>query len=127
MNHYINKEWILSTTARRNYRFTAILSLVLLFVLFLFPYLDQIPKILIPVLKLAFLSGILGTAITFIAMEYFFFNFYEASPLKMIFWFLALGFPLIGPALYCFTVYSRTPVLSKPEPDPNLASRPFES
>jgi len=40
-------------------------------------------------------------------MEYSFFSFYEASTLKMIFWFLVLGLLAIGPALFCFAVYSR--------------------
>jgi len=109
------------------YRFCAIFSLTLFLVLFLFPYLDEIPKALLALVKLAFVASLLATAVTLIAMEYFFFSFYEASTPKMIFWFLVLGLLVIGPALFCFTVYSKTPIPPKREPDPNLASRAFES
>ena len=88
---------------------------------------EEMPGALRSLVKLTFFASILATAVTFIAMEYFFFTVYEASAPKMIFWFLVLGLLAIGPALFCFTVYSKISVPSKLESDPNLASRAYES
>jgi hypothetical protein len=44
-------------------------------------------------------------------MEYFLFRFDESHPVKPILWFVVILFPLLGPALYCLVVYSRSKVL----------------
>jgi len=43
-------------------------------------------------------------------MEIFLFRFDNSRPLKQVFWFVIMLFPLLGAALYCFVVYSRSNV-----------------
>jgi predicted tellurium resistance membrane protein TerC len=108
--YYINKEWIVSGTARRTYRIAAGLSLALFFMLVAVRLVGAIPEAL-PVVKLLLFAGVLGAATTMIAMEYFLFGFDTSSAMKKVFWFCVMLFPLLGPALYCFIVYSRSDVL----------------
>jgi hypothetical protein len=113
-NYYINKEWMVSGTAQRSYRVAAGLSLVLFFVVFFIAVAAQvgaIPEALLPVVKLLLLAGVLGAATTMVAMEYFLFSFDNSSAMKKVFWFCVMLFPLLGPALYCFIVYSHSDVL----------------
>ena len=70
-----------------------------------------IPEALLPVVKLLLLAGVLGSATTMVAMEYFLFSFDDSSARKKVFWFCVVLFPLLGPALYCFIVYSHSDVL----------------
>jgi hypothetical protein len=70
-----------------------------------------IPEALLPVVKLLLLAGVLGSATTMVAMEYFLFSFDDPSARKKVFWFCGILFPLLGPALYCFIVYSHSDVL----------------
>jgi hypothetical protein len=70
-----------------------------------------IPEALLPVVKLLLLAGVLGSATTMVAMEYFLFSFDDPSARKKVFWFCVILFPLLGPALYCFIVYSHSDVL----------------
>jgi len=62
-------------------------------------------------MRLFVLVGVLGAAITIVAMEYFLFGFDKSSALKRLFWFLVMLFPLLGPSLYCFIVYLRSDVV----------------
>ncbi len=110
-NYYINKEWVVSYTARRIYRIAASLSLVLFFFLMVVPVTGGIPETLVPILKLPLFVCVVGAAITLVAMEYFLFGFDNSSALKKTFWFCVLLFPPLGPPLYCFIVYSRSDVL----------------
>ena len=113
-NYYINKEWMVSGTAQRSYRVAAGLSVVLFFVVFFIAVAAQvsaIPEALLPVVKLLLLAGVLGAATTMVAMEYFLFSFDNSSAMKKVFWFCVMLFPLLGPALYCFIVYSHSDVL----------------
>jgi len=100
-NYYINREWIVSSTARHIYRCAAILALALFFVLFAVR-LGIIPETLVIFLNLPIFIGVLGTAVTMIGMEYFLFGFDKSSATKKVFWFCMMLFPLIGPPLYCF-------------------------
>jgi len=112
--YYINKEWMVSGRAQRSYRVAAGLSLVLFFLVFFIVVAAQvgaIPEALRPVVKLLLLAGVLGAATTMVAMEYFLFSFDNSSAMKKVFWFCVLLFPLLGPALYCFIVYSHSDVL----------------
>ena len=112
--YFINKQWMVSTTARRSYRVAASLSLALFPFLFFIAVAVQvmtIPEALLPVLKLFLFLGVLGAATTMVAMEYFLFSFDNSSDMKKVFWFCVMMFPLLGPALYCFIVYSRSDVL----------------
>jgi len=69
--YYINRGWIVSSSARRMYRIAASLSLSLFFVLFAMSLRGLIPNALVPVLRAILLPGVLGAATTMIAMEYF--------------------------------------------------------
>jgi hypothetical protein len=112
--YYINKEWMLSVTARRVYRAAAILSLTLVPTLTWFIYLENYPdtsSTLLLVVRRIVLAGILGTATTTIAMEYFIFGFDDSSGWKKTFWFTLIFLPAIGAPLYCLIVYSRSNVL----------------
>jgi len=110
-NYYINKEWIVSHTARRVYRVAASLSLALFFFLAVVRFKGGIPDTLIPVLKLPLFASVLGAAITTVAMEYFLFGFDNSSAMRKLFWFCVMLLPLLGPSLYCFMVYLRSNVL----------------
>jgi len=107
---YINKEWIVSRAARRVYRLAAILSLEL-FLVMAAQLVGEVPSVLEPVLKPLLLAGILGAGITVVGMEFFLFRFDGSHPLKQIFWFCAMLFVPLGPALYCLIVYSHSKAL----------------
>ena len=108
---YINKEWIVSPTARRVYRTSAGLSMALFFGWWAILVVGRVPETIAPVVRLFLLAGVLGAGITFVGMEFFLFRFDDSHPLKQIVWFLVMLFPLLGPPLYCFVVYSRSSVL----------------
>jgi hypothetical protein len=110
---YINKEWIISRTARRVYRLAATLSLML-FLIMVAQLVGEVPSVLGPVLRSLLLAGIVGAGITVVGMEFFLFRFDDSHPLKQIFWFCAMLFVPLGPALYCLIVYSRSKALSSP-------------
>jgi hypothetical protein len=103
MNHYefISKGMLVSPTARRIYRVAAALSLTI--------YLS-LPAILMngpaPFLKQLLFVGVVGMALTIVGMEVFLFRFDDSSDWKQMFWFCAMFFVPLGPALYCFLVYS---------------------
>jgi hypothetical protein len=103
---YINKEWIVSPTARRVYRTAAVVSLTLFvpLVAALLGGFDAIRPFLRPLVFI----GVLGTATNLVGMEYFLARFDNSHALKQVFWFCALLFIPIGPALYCFSVYSHS-------------------
>ena len=75
--------------------------------------LDRIPEQLLPLLKMFMLLGILGTAVTLVAMEYFLFAFDRSSAFMKVFWFCAMLVPLLGLPLYCFFVYLRSEPVQK--------------
>jgi hypothetical protein len=117
LNHYyINKEWMLSATARRIYRAAAILSLTLIpsmtWLLILQVESGTSSPWFLAVRRLV-LAGILGTATTSIAMEYFIFGFDDSSTWKKTLWFFITLVPAFGAPLYCLIVYSRSNVLKR--------------
>jgi len=112
---FLNKEWIVSPTARLVYRTAAIVSLTLFPSLMTVLFLAPIRPFLKPLVFLA----VLGTALNALGMEYFLFRFDDTHALKQVFWFCAMIFIPIGPALYCFIVYSRSNILRS-----NCADRP---
>jgi hypothetical protein len=103
MNHYefISKGMLVSPTARRVYRIAAVLSLTIYVTL---------PVILIngpsAILRQILFVGVVGTAVTMVGMEVFLFRFDDSPAWKQLFWFCAMLFVPLGPALYCFLVYS---------------------
>ena len=109
---YINKEWIVSPTARRVYRASAGLSVALFVGWWAILFVGGIPETIAPIVRLLLLAGVIGAGITFVGMEFFLFRFDDQHPLKQIVWFLVMLFPLLGAALYCFIVYSRSGVLN---------------
>ena len=106
--YYINKEWILSTTARRIYRISASLSTMLFLMVWAARMRVPIPTGMLPTVRLLLFAGVLGAATTMVAMEYFFFGFDKTPVWKKALWFFVLLAPPLGPPLYCFIVYSRS-------------------
>ena len=104
---YINKEWIVSPTARRVYRAAAIAS----FFLFSPAVAILLNEPVRSVRGLVFI-GVLGTALDQIGMEYYLFRFDDSAAWKQILWFGVMLIPPFGPALYCFFVYSRARVFA---------------
>jgi len=120
--YYINKQWMLSAAARRTYRASAVLSLALFFVLYGIRLTARLGSAIPPgpfaIIKLVLFAGVIGAAITIVAMEYFLFGFDKSSSWRRIFWFCVLLLPLLGPALYCFLVYSRATIGQPETPQP---------
>jgi hypothetical protein len=119
----IHKEWIVSRTARTVYRAAAVLSLLLLPVLWVAIVDDGMLGPLRPILRPVLFVGVLGMALTGLGMEYFLFRFDDSHALKQVFWFCVMILAPIGPALYCFLVYSRSDVVKRScaeNPDPLL-------
>jgi hypothetical protein len=107
---YINKEWIVSSAARRVYRTAACASLVL-YPILIIAIMGMVPEILHPALRILLFASVVAAAITLVGMEFFLFRFDDSPALKQIFWFCAMGFVPLGPALYCFVVYSGSKAL----------------
>ena len=105
MDHsqYVSKQWFVSSTARRVYRAAAVVSLTLFVSLAALVVYGPIP-----ILKQFLFIGVLATVINSAGMEFFLFRFDDSPPWRQILWFCALMFIPIGPALYCFLVYSRS-------------------
>jgi len=106
---FISKEWIVSPAARRIYRVSAVLSMVLFISIPVFR-LNGIPELIVPMVRPLLFAGAIGAATTLVGMEFFLFRFDNSHPLKQIFWFCVMLFPLLGAALYCLVVYSRSDV-----------------
>ena len=104
----INKEWIVSPTARRVYRISASLSVALFFGFWAVLFAGGVPETIAPIVRTLLFVGALGAGITIIGMEYFLFRFDNSPALKQVGWFCVMLFPLLGAALYCFIVYSRS-------------------
>jgi hypothetical protein len=99
--------WIVSPAARLVYRAAAVLSLTLLPLLMAAQLLDHVR----PFLRVFIFLAVLGTALNVIGMEYFLFCFDDSPALKQVFWFCVMIFVPLGPALYCFIVYSRSALI----------------
>ena len=110
---YINKEWIVSLTARRVYRVSAALSIALFFGWWAILFVGGIPSAIAPLVRVFLFAGVLGAAITLVGMEFFLFRFDDSHPLKQVVWFLLMLLPLLGAPLYCLLVYSRSNVLKR--------------
>ena len=107
---FINREWIVSPTACRVYRLGAWLS-IMLFGIWWYALTQGIPPMYAPTARILVLAGVIGAGTVFVGMEYFLFRFDESHPLKQIAWFCVMLLPLLGPAFYCFLVYSRSKVV----------------
>lgn len=112
---FIKKEWIVSMTARRVYRTAAVVSLIM-YPLLVAARLNQ-P---VPLMKQLLLASLLATATNALAMETFLFRFDTSPALKQVLWFCAMIFIPLGPALYCFFVYSCSEAIQEARAvDPN--------
>jgi tellurite resistance protein TehA-like permease len=104
---FISKEWIVSPRARLVYRAAAVASLMLI------PLLAEI--IIYPqhtfLRPLVFLA-VVGMALNGLGMEYFLIRFDNSPAWQQILWFFANILIPVGPALYCFIVYSRSEVVT---------------
>ena len=104
----ITKQWIVSPTARLVYRTAAVVSLTL------FPLLPGLlfdPRRLI--LGALLFLAVLGTAINAVGMENFLIRFDNSPAWRQVFWFCAMIFVPLGPALYGFVVYSRSDAVGR--------------
>jgi len=110
--YYIDKEWMISLTAQRIYRVAGYLSFAF-FGLLIWLRMTHVPRSFLPFIRLVLLVGVVAVATTMVAMEYFLFGFDTSSAIKKVFWFCVMMFPPVGPALYCFVVYSRSKVLAR--------------
>jgi hypothetical protein len=107
----INKEFIVSKTASRVYRYAASCSLSL--PVFIVAYIVQgealfSSSIAAAFWELVFFAGVFGTGVNLVAMEIYLFMYDESAGWKQIFYFLLMCFVPIGAAIYCFSVYSRS-------------------
>lgn len=107
---FINKEWIVSSAARRVYRIAAYLS-IMLFLLWCYTLFEGVPRAYLPFTRLLVFAGVLGAGTVFVGMEYFLFRFDQSHPLKQLAWFCVMLFPLLGSAIYCLVVYSRSTIV----------------
>src|ERR1700690_3638945 len=112
--YYINKEWMLSLTARRMYRTSAVLSLMLFFIIVTLRVGIAIPTSFLPIVRLLLFVGVVGAATTTVAMEYFLFGFDKSPSWKKVFWFCMMLLPPLGPSLYCLIACSHSNAL-KPD------------
>jgi hypothetical protein len=105
-HQYIRKEWIVSPAARRMYRAAAAISLTL--------YVSLVWVVVnggTPLARRFLFIGLLAMSLTGAAMEAFLFFFDDSPAWKQIFWFVVMIFAPLGPALFCFFVYSRSNAL----------------
>ena len=107
----IDRKLIVSSTAYQVYRLAAWLSLVLLIGL-ITAWLNPWSSGWFDLVARPFLLvGSVASALTLVAMEIFLFRYDKSGALKQIFWFAVLMVPLLGAALYCLFVYSRSAVV----------------
>jgi hypothetical protein len=107
----INKELIVSRRAHRVYRASAYTSIALFVGLISVLVEGGVPEPMAPFARTFLFLGVIGAGITLVGMEFFLFRFDGSHPLKQIAWFCVMIFPLLGPALYCLIVYSRSDVV----------------
>lgn len=107
----INPKLILSRTAYHFYRVSACLSILLFFGLWLVMAERNVLEIIAPFAQPLLFVCVLGAASTIVGMEFFLFRFDDSHPLKQVFWFCVMLFPLLGAATYCFLVYSRSDMI----------------
>jgi hypothetical protein len=84
-HYYITRDWILSARARRIYLTAAVLSLALLVFLVALPFIGEIRAPFALIVRMFLFAGVVGTATTWVAMEYFLFGFDNSSIFKKAF------------------------------------------
>lgn len=109
--YLISENWLISSTARKAYRWSGGISITLLPTIFavrLLHQLDLLSPGLIFALRGMLMISVLATAVTYVAMQYFLLVEDESPAWKQILWFLAMVLLGIGPGLYVFFGYSRS-------------------
>src|SRR5215472_18534265 len=96
--YYINRGWIVSSSARRMYRIAASLSLSLFFVLFAMSLRGLIPNALVPVLRAISPAWCVRSCNYNDCDGVLFVGFDDSSALKKMFWFCVMLLPPLGPA-----------------------------
>ncbi len=104
---------MVSRTSQWIFKTSAWLSIGLLVLIILAPFVTEFPEGAATLFHLALYPCAFGAAIVIVGMEYFLFGFDPSSAGKKSFWFLVMCFPLLGAALYCLIAYSRSPILDK--------------
>jgi hypothetical protein len=127
----ITQGWIVSRVASRIYLVCALLAIALfgtLVAAFAAGAVSGIRSLAdVPlaesVVRVLIFPEVCGAALLTVAMWYFWFTFDRSTWAKKAFWFLPLYFLLpIGPALYYFVVYLRSPDLSSVKASPVTVS-----
>jgi hypothetical protein len=124
LRFFINKEWIVSTTARRIYLISTILNVALIFLeywLILSSHAVMSDGLSVALGSLLYLC-VFGAATTFVAMLFHFVLFNRYSLPKSILCALAMYLYPIGPPLYFFLVYWRSPEFRVPSEIPQVVS-----
>jgi hypothetical protein len=117
---FINKEWIVSATARRVYLATTILNILLMLLTFASP--ARLPESLITAVTLLLFICAIGAATTLVAMIYHFVLFKVSSVPRSIACAITLAFFPIGPPFYFFFAYWRSPEFRVPSEALRMAS-----
>jgi len=114
---FISKSWILSKVAQRVYFCSALLAIAE------FGLIIAVNTALVAagvaelrggartLVHILILPAIVGTAILFVAMLYFWFGFDKSNWLKRACWFFGIYVVPVGTVLYYFLVYRRSPAL----------------
>lgn len=109
--YVISKEWLISESARRFYRWSAIISFGLFPVIFVFLWLGierQLTANRETFLQACLMVTVLATAVVMVGMEYFLFTMDQSAGWKQFLWFLVMLIIGLGPGLYVLFGYSRS-------------------
>jgi hypothetical protein len=118
-NLYIKREWLTSNTARAVFIASAIFEIFLLVAAVVFimltiaveeASLTNSPHLAM-IVRYSIFPGVLGTAILWVGMWYFWFIFHPAEKISSSLWFFVLWLGPPGALVYFFCVYLRSPLL----------------
>jgi hypothetical protein len=130
----INRSWLFSLTARRVYLVSALLAIALTAILIgVHTAMAAARMSALTPLAAALVRGllypeILGTALLWAAMWYFWLGFDRSHYLKRAIWFCCLFFLApVGPVLYYFAVYRRSASLPNAQNGESQPQRSLES
>jgi hypothetical protein len=115
----IDPKLIISPAVARIYRVSAWISLILLVGIAAGWFSPENPHWIGAFAQPLLMVGVLSYVFMTAAMEVFLFRFDESGALKQVFWFVVMLVPLIGSALYCLVVYSRSASVK------SISSRPL--
>ena len=108
----VSPQLIVSRSAYHVYRLSACLSVLLFVGLFVVIAERRVPDMIAPFAQPLLFICVLGAACTIVGMQFFLFRFDNSHPLKQVFWFCVMLVPLLGAAVCCFVVYSRSDAIT---------------